>query len=83
MSGNLASLCFAYENVIRMSLIGLHFAEELLIDFHELIGEHSGENLAHAVYKTLETYGLKGWASIFSLIFRALADEFSGCCHQL
>ena len=33
--------------------------EELLIDFRELIGEHSGENLAEAVYKTLQLYKLK------------------------
>jgi len=33
--------------------------EELLIDFRELVGEHSGENLAHAVYDTLSLYGLK------------------------
>ena len=32
--------------------------EELLIDFRELIGEHSGENLAEAVYETLQLYGL-------------------------
>ncbi|KAI5894584.1 uncharacterized protein SCHCODRAFT_02495338, partial [Schizophyllum commune H4-8] len=34
--------------------------EELLIDFHELIGAHTGENMAHAVWETLGTYGLKG-----------------------
>ncbi|KAI0245729.1 hypothetical protein BJV78DRAFT_1084875, partial [Lactifluus subvellereus] len=34
--------------------------EELLIDFCELVREHSGENLAHAVYNTLNTCGLKG-----------------------
>lgn len=34
--------------------------EELLIDFQELVGEHSGENLAHAVYDTLSRYGLQG-----------------------
>ena len=28
-------------------------SEELLIDFHELVGEHSGENLAHVVCKFL------------------------------
>ena len=33
--------------------------EELLIDFCELIGEHSGENLADAVYETLQLYNLK------------------------
>ena len=35
-------------------------AEELLINFHELVREHLGENLAHAVYNTLNLYGLKG-----------------------
>ena len=39
------------------------FAEELLIDFQEIIGEHSGKNLAHAVWKTVELYGLKGCVS--------------------
>ena len=43
-------------------------SEELLIDFCELVGEHSGENLAHAVYDTLNLYGLKGHVS-FELIF--------------
>ena len=33
--------------------------EELLIDFHELIGEYSGENFAEAVYETLQLYELK------------------------
>ena len=35
-------------------------AEELLINFRELVREHSGENLAHAVYNTLNLYSLKG-----------------------
>ena len=35
-------------------------AEELLIDFHELIGAHTGENMAQAVWATLGKYGLKG-----------------------
>jgi hypothetical protein len=42
--------------------------EELLIDFRELIGEHSGENMAEAVWATMELYGLVGkvsfWASV-------------------
>jgi hypothetical protein len=33
------------------------FTEELLIDFRENIGEHSGAN--QAVWNTLELYGLK------------------------
>ena len=38
----------------------LPFSEELLINFRELIGEHSGENMAEAVWQTLELYGLVG-----------------------
>ncbi|KIL55008.1 hypothetical protein M378DRAFT_201131 [Amanita muscaria Koide BX008] len=34
--------------------------EELLIDFRELVGAHSGENMGEAVWKTLEMYGLFG-----------------------
>ena len=41
------------------SIIDLPTAtEELLIDFRELIGEHSGENMAEAVWATMELYGL-------------------------
>jgi hypothetical protein len=34
--------------------------DELLIDFQEVMGEHSGENLGAVVWNTLEIYGLKG-----------------------
>ena len=37
--------------------------KELLIDFWELIGEHSGENMAKAVWATMELYGLIGKVS--------------------
>jgi len=37
--------------------------EELLIDFRELLGEHSGENMAEAVWATMELYGLVGKVS--------------------
>lgn len=37
--------------------------EELLIDFRELIGSHSGINLAAAVWSTMELYGLEGRVS--------------------
>jgi len=45
------------------------FLEELLIDFRELIGEHSGENMAEAVWETLKRYGIEKrvrqyWASV-------------------
>ena len=36
------------------------YPEEMLIDFCELVGEHSGENMAEAVWQTLEIYGLLG-----------------------
>jgi|ERR1700733_12424206 hypothetical protein len=36
------------------------FTEELLIDFRELVGKHSGENLADAVWQTMKLYGLQG-----------------------
>jgi hypothetical protein len=32
--------------------------EELLIDFRELVGEHSGENMAEVIWETLKLYGL-------------------------
>ncbi|KAF8202773.1 hypothetical protein K438DRAFT_584131 [Mycena galopus ATCC 62051] len=34
--------------------------EDLLIDFRELVGEHSGENMADSIWKTVEFYGLEG-----------------------
>ncbi|KAG2053853.1 hypothetical protein BDR06DRAFT_885131, partial [Suillus hirtellus] len=37
--------------------------EELLINFHELIGEHSSENMAQTVFETLELFRLKGQVS--------------------
>ena len=37
-----------------------HCIEELLIDFRELLGKHTGENLAEAVWCTMELYGLQG-----------------------
>ena len=33
--------------------------EELFIDFQELIGQHSGENMAAIVWSTLETYDIQ------------------------
>ncbi|KAF8144809.1 hypothetical protein K438DRAFT_1425303, partial [Mycena galopus ATCC 62051] len=33
--------------------------EELLIDFREMVGEHSGENMAEEVWNSVEMYGLE------------------------
>jgi hypothetical protein len=51
--------------------------EELLIDFRELIGEHSGENMAEAVWETLKQYGLVGRVSSFILIGIVALLKFS------
>jgi hypothetical protein len=48
----------------RLGFLADEAVEEVLIDFREIIGEHSGENLAHAVWETLELYGLKGRISV-------------------
>ena len=44
----------------------LHFEVlgELLIGFQDLIGEHSGENMAEAVWETLKQYGTENWVSV-------------------
>jgi hypothetical protein len=50
------------------------FTEELLIDFRELIGEHSGENMAEAVWATMELYGLVGKVSFLCHIANTACD---------
>jgi hypothetical protein len=40
--------------------------EELLIDFRELVGEHSGENMAEAVWETLTRYDIRDRVSFIS-----------------
>jgi len=49
---------------IKTLFLADQVVEEVLIDFREIIGEHSGENLAHAVWETLELYGLQGRVSV-------------------
>ncbi|KAF8812113.1 hypothetical protein BYT27DRAFT_7087987, partial [Phlegmacium glaucopus] len=41
--------------------------EELLIDFQELVGEHSGENMAEVVWETLKQYGIENQIFAFML----------------
>ena len=60
--------------VLSLLITHLHpLTEELLIDFRELIGEHSGENMAEAIWATMELYGLIGKvrfsASVLQSIF--------------
>jgi hypothetical protein len=47
-----------YVSIVHVS------AEELLIDFKEIIGQHNGENLAEAVWGTLELYGITDKACV-------------------
>jgi hypothetical protein len=42
-----------------MQLVPKHSIEELLIDFCELEGDHSGANLADALWKSLTFYGIE------------------------
>ena len=48
-----ASVMFKYLLFYAIYLL-CSLAEELLIDFRELIGEHSGENMAEVVWETLK-----------------------------
>ena len=68
-SNNYASLAIVAHYIMKTGNLGTipptycqHFIdkkiEELLINFHELMGEHSGENMAEAVWETLTKYGI-------------------------
>ncbi|KAJ7017014.1 hypothetical protein C8F04DRAFT_946776, partial [Mycena alexandri] len=46
--------------------------EEMLIDFREILGEHSGENMADAVWETLKKYGLDNGQASVRVDIRAL-----------
>ena len=39
-------------------------SEELLIDFQELRGEHTGKNMAEAVWETLTRYDIQDQVSV-------------------
>ena len=69
LSNNYAFLAIVAHYITKTGDLGMipptycqHFIdkkiEELLIDFHELMGEHSGENMAEAVWETLTKYGI-------------------------
>lgn len=69
-------------NMYAFTAIIAHYAnkagqlEELLIDFRELHGEHSGENIAEAVWETLVTYGIEGRILAFMLDNASNNDTF-------
>jgi hypothetical protein len=57
--------------------------EELLIDFCELIGKHSGENMAAVLWSTLELYGLQSKVQYLHIhSFICSAEVILGSCHN-
>jgi hypothetical protein len=80
MMGNLVRASFVLESGGRIYIT----TEELLIDFRELIGEHSGENMAEAVWATLELYSLIGRVSFLSQCTNAFsnANMFTDHCYR-
>ena len=55
--------------------------EELLIDFRELVGEHSGENMAEAVWETLKRYGIEGRVRIpYLVLTKEVTNFFTDFC---
>lgn len=57
-------------------MLTLGYVEEVLIDFREIIGAHSGENMAEIVWETMERYGLIGKVCTY-VIQRQLFSEFT------
>ena len=68
-SNNYAFLAIVAHYIMKTGDLGMipptycqHFIdkkiEELFINFRELMGEHSGENMAEAVWETLTKYGI-------------------------
>ncbi|KAG2740683.1 hypothetical protein P692DRAFT_201727778, partial [Suillus brevipes Sb2] len=54
--------------------------EELFIDPYELVGKHSGENMAQAVFETLDLFGLKG--QVLAIIINN-ASNYDTMCKEL
>ena len=58
-------LNFIKIKIFRLRHLHKISSEELLINFRELIGEHTGENMAEAVWETLTMYGIQDRVSCF------------------
>ncbi|KAF8149253.1 hypothetical protein K438DRAFT_1625189, partial [Mycena galopus ATCC 62051] len=59
---------------------------ECLIDFRELVGQHSGENMTAAVWETVEKFGLIGRITAFvtdnATNNDTMVDAFSRRCRK-
>lgn len=73
--GNDGKLGLSPRSIIRASITMLYSTEECLIDFRELIGEHSGENMAAAVWETVEKFGLIGRVGISVISIHLVLSE--------
>lgn len=62
-NGDLGIYYFIIFLFIRYTKLILSMLEELLIDFCELVGEHSGENMAEVVWESLVRFGIHGRVS--------------------
>lgn len=58
-TGISVSIVFLFSCFLVIVNHNLLAVEEVLIDFREIIGEHSGKNMADLVWQTIETYGLQ------------------------
>ncbi|KAF5362633.1 hypothetical protein D9758_009592 [Tetrapyrgos nigripes] len=50
---------YAFVAIVVHYVMNNRKLEEILIDFKELIGEHSGNNMSEAVWDTLSSYGIQ------------------------
>jgi hypothetical protein len=57
--------------------------EEVLIDFKELVGEHSGENLAELVWSALEMYGIEKKVCIQRHLIHGDTERLLGYHHRV
>jgi hypothetical protein len=67
------SVC-SWRNLFSQRFV-IPFPEELLIDFQEIRGAHSGANLANAVWQTIQLYGLEKKVDPTTLAFMQLTLE--------
>jgi hypothetical protein len=51
--------------------------EEVLVDFREIIGEHSGKNLADIVWQIISMYNIQDKVSFWSVSCLVLIDYLS------
>ncbi len=59
-------ICFSWDPCISLTSCRV---EELLIDFREPVGQHTGENMASAIWETISSYGLASKVSWRPLCF--------------